>query len=162
MVAVSLPQQLAHRARMNDDAHELVNALAQPISIALRPVRDTRDLDDEIERFRLMAGSILGHPPTVGVVTETGTQVFGNEAELTSAPLVIATTGPGAPKPVQVVTTPGQFEIDDNLPGYWIHVLVTVMVLSGSLYLAVYYLVARPLERLLDGVRLTHRISRDL
>lgn len=154
MVAVSLPQQLTHQAQMNEDAAVLLNALAQPISIALQSARDAKDLVDEIEQFRLMAGSILGHPPTVGVVTETGTQVFGNARELTSAPIVIAATGPGAQKSIRVVTDPRQFEIDGSLPAYWLHVLVTVVVLSGSLYLAVHHLVARPLERLLDGVRL--------
>jgi ppGpp synthetase/RelA/SpoT-type nucleotidyltranferase len=154
MVAVSLPQQMKHRQQMRHRTERWVQTLAEPIARAMRSDGPGREVDSAIQEFRATSAVVLGQLPAVAVKRGATVEFHGEKSPTWRGSMVIAKGEGSGSSSLRAIVDFDDFDEAGGMGAYWIHVLATATALSASLYFVLRWLVAKPLERLLDGVRL--------
>ncbi len=154
MVAVSLPTQLHHRKQMDARTGMWLRALATPISQVLEEGDLGPAFEASIQDFRVATASVLGYLPQVRVESASNVDTYGEERRTGREPFVVAEARAPGGDPLRVLVEFEDYRQGGGLAAYWWHVFATAVALSASLYFTLRWLIARPIERLLDGVRL--------
>jgi len=159
MVAVSFPVEIAHHRDNRRATTAWLQVATRPLVEVLTPAPEPgdpvgKDLERAVEEFRARVADVFGAHPSVRIESESNQWSFGDEGEVWSNPIVIESSPRIRGSSQRIVLNGDEFAFPGRWRTYWLHVLLTTVALSASLYWTLRVLVAQPLERLQDGVRL--------